>query len=124
MDGRAGPLAAAAQSFRLVMRLGWLQCFGALLAAGLLVLAVLGGLAAALGPTAALEAGGWTGKARWEGAFHSALEAAWLAAWNPPPAIFLAVLAGMTLALLFVAGVLASMYDQAAPRDAGGGAAP
>ena len=120
VDGRAGPLAAAAASFRLVMRLGWLQCFGALLAAGILVLAALGGLSAALGLTAALDAGGWTGAARWEGEFHSALEDAWFAAWNPPAAIFLAFLAGKTLALLFAAGVLASMYDQAAPRDADG----
>lgn len=122
VDGRAGPLAAAAASFRLVMRLGWLQCFGALLAAGILVLAAFGGLSAALGLTAALEAGGWTGAARWEGEFHSVLEDAWFAAWNPPAAIFLALLAGKTLALLFAAGVLASMYDQAAPRDADGAA--
>ncbi len=115
MDRRAGPLDGIGGSVRVVLRLGWFRCFAValLLAVAFLLLAAIVGFA--VGLDAGVPAGG--GEA---GLGIDAMQAvkAQLSAFvaNPTLEALLLFNAVNTLALMFTAGVLASMYGQG--RDA------
>ncbi len=120
MDRHIGPFDAFAESYRAVMSLGWLRCFGVFLVFAAVAAALGAGAAAALcglpGESAgsALAPDGWPGLAGPRAAFDAGIVVA-VSALRESPGAGLAAAAIAAIAAAFATGALASMYEQGRP---------
>lgn len=118
MDRHIGPFDAFVESYRAVMSLGWLRCFGVFLVFAAVAAALCAGAAAALcglpGESAgfALAPDGWSGLAGPRAAFDAGVV---VAALRESPGAGLAAAAIAAIAAAFATGALASMYEQGRP---------